>query len=100
LFDAGYVDTNVAERMRAEPTRGTPAVSVAVDGSMRDLLIEHPKDLSKRIHFFGATSDADFLSGMAVCDSVVFPYLEVGQSSSGPISQALELGCWAVITRT
>jgi glycosyltransferase involved in cell wall biosynthesis len=100
LFDAGYVDTSVAERMRAEPARGTPTVSVAVDGSMRDLLTEHPKDLSERIHFLGATSDADFLAGMAVCDTVVFPYLEVGQSSSGPISQALELGCRVIASRT
>jgi hypothetical protein len=67
---------------------------------MRDLLIEHPKDLSERIHFLGAQSDADFLSGMAICDAVVFPYLEVGQSSSGPISQALELGCRVIASRT
>jgi glycosyltransferase involved in cell wall biosynthesis len=100
LFDAGYVDTNIAERMRADPTRGAPTVSVAVNGSMRDLLIGHPKDLSRRIHFLGATSDEDFLSGMAICDSVVFPYLEVGQSSSGPISQALELGCRVIASRT
>jgi hypothetical protein len=30
----------------------------------------------------------------------VFPYLEVGQSSSGPISQALELGCRVIASRT
>ena len=37
---------------------------------------------------------------MAICDAVVFPYLEVGQSSSGPISQALELGCRVIASRT
>ena len=37
---------------------------------------------------------------MAICDAVVFPYLEVGQSSSGPISQALELGCRIIASRT
>lgn len=100
LFEAGFVDTNVAERIRAAPTPGTPTVSVAVDGSMRDLLIYHPKDLSGRIHFLGATSDADFVTGMAISDAVVFPYLEVGQSSSGPISQALELGCRVIASRT
>lgn len=100
LFDAGYVDTNVAERIRADPAPGTPTISVAVDGSMRDLLIQHPKDLSHRIHFLGATSDDDFLIGMAICDAVIFPYLEVGQSSSGPISQALELGCRVIASRT
>jgi glycosyltransferase involved in cell wall biosynthesis len=100
LFDAGYVDTNIAERMRTGAARSAPTVSVAVDSSMRDLLIGHPKDLSPRMHFLGATSDAEFLSGMAVCDTVVFPYLEVGQSSSGPISQALELGCRVIASRT
>ncbi len=100
LFDAGYIDTSIAERMRAFPGGGTPAVSVGVDGSMRDLLIEHPRDLSQRIHFLGATSDDDFLAGMAICDAVVFPYLEVGQSSSGPISQSLELGCRIIASRT
>ena len=88
------------ESAGVNPAHGAPAVSVSVDGSMRDLLIGHPKDLSQRIHFLGATSDADFLSGMALCDTVVFPYLEVGQSSSGPISQALELGCRVVASRT
>ncbi len=48
----------------------------------------------------GALAEEDFLSGMAVCDAVVFPYLEVGQSSSGPISQALELGCRIIASRT
>lgn len=100
LFEAGYVDTSVAERIRVEAGASTPAVSVAFDGSMRDLLIEHPKDLSDRIHFLGPQSDADFLAGMAICDAVVFPYLEVGQSSSGPISQALELGCRIIASRT
>lgn len=100
LFDAGYIDTSVAERTKANLGASAPLVSVAVDGSMRDLLIEHPKDLSSRIHFLGAQSDEDFLSGMAICDAVVFPYLEVGQSSSGPISQSLELGCRVIASRT
>jgi glycosyltransferase involved in cell wall biosynthesis len=100
LFEAGYIDTSVAERTRANPGTTAPMVSVAVDGSMRDLLIEHPKDLSTRMHFLGAQSDADFLAGMAICDAVVFPYLEVGQSSSGPISLSLELGCRVIASRT
>ncbi len=100
LFDAGYIDTNIAERTRGCPGSGAPAVSVAVDSAMRDLLVDHPKDLSRRVHFLGATSDEDFLAGMAICDTVVFPYLEVGQSSSGPISQALELGCRIIASRT
>jgi glycosyltransferase involved in cell wall biosynthesis len=57
-------------------------------------------DLSGRIHFMGALDDADFQAGMSICDAVVFPYLEVGQSSSGPISLALELGCRIIASRT
>jgi glycosyltransferase involved in cell wall biosynthesis len=98
LFEAGYVGTTLAEVGR--PQLGSPAVALALDNTMRDLLIRHPKDLSQRIHFLGATGDADFLAGMALCDAVVFPYLEVGQSSSGPISQALELGCRVIASRT
>jgi hypothetical protein len=100
LFDAGYVDTSIAERVWTKPGAGVPAVSITVEGAARDLLIDHPKDLSERIHFLGATRDADFLAGMAICDAVVFPYLEVGQSSSGPISQALELGSRVIASRT
>ncbi len=61
---------------------------------------QDPRDLSERIHFMGAPEDDDFLTGMAICDAVVFPYLEVGQSASGPISQALELGRRIIASRT
>jgi hypothetical protein len=100
LFEAGYIDTNIAERVSMRPGAGAPAVSIAVEGATCDLLIGHPKDLSERLHFLGAMPDDEFLSGMAICDSVVFPYLEVGQSASGPISQALELGCRVIASRT
>lgn len=62
--------------------------------------LAHADDLSDRIHFMGALEDADFLAGMAICDAVVLPYLEVSQSSSGPISLALELGCRVIASRT
>jgi glycosyltransferase involved in cell wall biosynthesis len=57
-------------------------------------------DLSARLHFMGTPEDSDFLAGMAICDAVVFPYMEVGQSASGPISQALELGRRIIASRT
>lgn len=59
-----------------------------------------PRDLSSRVHFMGAPDDTDFLAGMAICDVVVLPYLEVGQSSSGPISLAVELGSRIIASRT
>lgn len=61
---------------------------------------KHPRDLSGRVHFLGVRDNADFLAGMAICDVVVLPYLEVGQSASGPISLALELGCRIIASRT
>ena len=101
LFDHAYMDTTLYDRMSAvgAQSKAMPLV-VAPDQGLRELLGAHPRDLSARIHFMGALAEPDFLSGMAVCDAVVFPYLEVGQSSSGPISQALELGCRIIASRT
>ena len=64
------------------------------------LLEQHPQDLHARVHFMGVLADADFAAAMAVCDTVVLPYLEVGQSSSGPISVALDMGCRIIASRT
>ena len=100
LFDNAYVDTTLYDKLGALAADGAPRLVVEADEGLRELLGRHPKDVSDRIHFMGALAEPDFLSGMAICDSVVFPYLEVGQSSSGPISQALELGCRIVASRT
>ena len=59
-----------------------------------------PRICRSEFIFSAPPATPNFLSGMAVCDTVVFPYLEVGQSSSGPISQALELGCRVIASRT
>ena len=101
LFDRAFMDTTLYDRMTAIGARNdvSPLV-VAADQGLRELLGAHPRDLSARIHFMGALAEPDFLGGMAICDAVVFPYLEVGQSSSGPISQALELGCRIIASRT
>jgi glycosyltransferase involved in cell wall biosynthesis len=100
LFDQAYVDTTLYEEMGGEAARGAPQFHVESDEGLRELLGTHPRDLSGRIHFMGALAEAEFLGGMAICDAVVLPYLEVGQSSSGPISQALELGCRIIASRT
>ena len=100
LFDQAYMDTSLYDRLSALAVQGGPPLVVGADQGLRELLGRHPRDLSSRIHFMGALAEAEFLGGMAICDAVVFPYLEVGQSSSGPISQALELGCRIVASRT
>jgi glycosyltransferase involved in cell wall biosynthesis len=100
LLDAAYVDTNLFDRLRAGPGGNPPTVSVSLDASLAHVLSRHPRDLSGRMHFMGALDDDDFLAGMAICDAVIMPYLEVGQSASGPISQSLELGCRVIASRT
>jgi glycosyltransferase involved in cell wall biosynthesis len=100
LFNNAYVETTLYDRISTPNADSAPALVLSADQGLGELLGTHPRDLSARIHFMGALGDAAFLTGMALCDAVVFPYLEVGQSSSGPISQALELGCRIVASRT
>jgi glycosyltransferase involved in cell wall biosynthesis len=80
---------------------GAPAISVSleVDASTRDLLTRHPDDMSKRVHFMGVLNDEGFMNAMSLCDVVVLPYMEVGQSSSGPISIATDMGCRVIASR-
>jgi hypothetical protein len=75
-------------------------LTVTADLGVAELLGPHPRDVSARVHFMGVPDDDAFLSGMVGCDVVVLPYMEVGQSSSGPISQAVELGCRVIASRT
>ncbi|WP_439669974.1 Glycosyltransferase [Cupriavidus necator] len=63
-------------------------------------LAKHPSDLSSRVHFVGALKDEDFPKAMEVCDVALLPYMEVGQSSSGPMSIAIEMGKPIVASRT
>jgi glycosyltransferase involved in cell wall biosynthesis len=56
-----------------------------------DTLIAAAEQHSGRVHFLGALDDDDFMKVLAACDAVVLPYAEVGQTSSGPASMALDL---------
>ncbi len=94
LLDEAYVRKSVLGE------NSKHAVSVSIDSTTARLLYEHPLDISNRVHFMGAQTDEDFARAMAVCDYAVFPYLEVGQSSSGPISIALEMGVRVIAART
>src|SRR4051794_29632235 len=100
LFENGFVDATLSDQLGDFAGQGAPQLVVEADRGLPELFGRHPKDLSDRIHFMGAQAESDFLSGMTICDAVVFPYLEVGQSASGPISQALELGCRVIASRT
>ena len=97
LLEDARVDATLYDHMHGMPT---VSLNLDIERHLVDLFGKHPRDLSSRIHFMGAQDDADFLSGMVICDVVVLPYLEVGQSASGPISQAIELGCRVIASRT
>jgi glycosyltransferase involved in cell wall biosynthesis len=100
LFEDAHIDTSVYRQLARDAGAAAPQLTLKREVSMEELIGPHPRDLSARIHFMGVLNTADFLTGMAICDAVVLPYLEVGQSSSGPISQALELGCRVIASRT
>jgi glycosyltransferase involved in cell wall biosynthesis len=44
-----------------------------------------------KIIFCGKTTDEEFPRAMNACDFIVLPYLEIGQTSSGPLAIALAL---------
>jgi glycosyltransferase involved in cell wall biosynthesis len=100
LFDEAHIGSSLYRQLGREAQTPAAGLALRADVSLGELLGPHPRDLSGRIHFMGAPTGGDFLAGMAICDAVVLPYLEVGQSSSGPISQALELGCRIIASRT
>ena len=73
LFEHGFVDTTLYDELGELAAQGAPRLVVEADRGLPELLGRHPKDLSDRIHFMGAQAEPEFLSGMAVCDAVVFP---------------------------
>lgn len=95
LLTEGRIGQSVIDTLREGGS-----TSLALDASAAQLLARHPQDLHDRLHFMGVLDDAQFMTAMALCDTVVLPYLEVGQSSSGPIAMALEMGCRVIASRT
>ena len=96
LLDEAHIGQTILDTIN---TKNTP-LSLNFDAVSKDLLTRHPEDLHHRIHFLGVHNDEGFMRAMALCDMVVLPYLEVGQSSSGPIAMALEMGCRVLASRT
>ncbi|HEX3991349.1 MAG TPA: hypothetical protein VHX39_09280 [Acetobacteraceae bacterium] len=96
LLDEAHIGQSILDTMNV---KGTP-LSLNLDAASKDLLSRHPDDLYRRVHFLGVHNDEAFMRAMVLCDMVVLPYLEVGQSSSGPIAMALEMGCRVLASRT
>ncbi len=56
--------------------------------------------LINRVHFTGSVNNQRFSELMSACDAVLLPYEEIGQTSSGPASLALDLQRPIYCTRT
>ncbi|MDQ1184628.1 hypothetical protein [Agrobacterium larrymoorei] len=93
LLDTGHINSHFD--LLQMPQTKVANFSVA-DKSFFEL---RSNNLASRLHFMGPQTDAGFAQAMAVCDCVVLPYLEVGQSSSGPISIAVDMGAPIVAAR-
>lgn len=57
------------------------------------------KKFSDRVHFMGNVPDDELLFGMMACDAVLFPYINSEQTASGPISLAIELDRYIIVSR-
>ncbi len=58
------------------------------------------EEIAERIEFQESLDDDRFLDAIQSVDIVLCPYLEVGQSASGPAKMAIELGKPLICTRT
>ena len=101
LLDIAAVDTSifdVVDPQKAQTNVGVH-VSLPLPEPRTHDLIAHPASLARRIHFLGPQTDEDFARGMSLCESVVIPYIEVAQTSSGVLSLALDMGARIVAAR-
>ena len=104
-----YLD-GVLKSLHAGEKAFSPTVSDSINGvqlnlnSIEELKqvinLESQEDLSQRVFFMGSLTDDMFPKAMAVCDIVLLPYVEVGQSASGPMSMAVDMGSNIIASRT
>jgi glycosyltransferase involved in cell wall biosynthesis len=59
---------------------------------MKREAVDELKSITDRVHFMGSPEEYEFACAIAACDVCLFPYREVGQSASGPMCYAIELG--------
>jgi glycosyltransferase involved in cell wall biosynthesis len=95
LLAEGRIGKSVADILAAMPKN-----EFQVAGGAANLLAAPPHDLTRRIHFMGALPDSEFARALAICDVVAMPYREVGQTSSGALAMAIDLGCRVIASRT
>lgn len=98
LLEEAHIGQTVLDAVMTRTALANVPLTLGAEAG--DLLVAHPGDLCQRVHFMGVQDDDGFMRAMALCDAVVLPYQEVGQSSSGPIALALEMGCRVLASRT
>ena len=101
LLDVAAVDMSIADIVAPHKEAGRATLQLNIDlpqGREREA-IAHPNSLARRVHFLGAQTDEDFARAASLCDTVVMPYIEVGQSASGAISIALNMGARVIAAR-
>lgn len=99
LISGTYANTNLLDYLDEAP-KGSANITLSLDAASEPLLRRHPRDISDRVHFMGSQTDEGFAKSMAICDVVVLPYLETGQSGSGVLSIAVEMGCRVIASRS
>lgn len=86
------------------PAKPIPGKKQKKPGDAPPLMLEWSNlsnDLLTRFHFLGGFyQHEDFIKAIAACDLVVFPYNEVGQSASGVLGLALDLGANIICSQT
>jgi len=87
-----YLSEIMREMTGFSDTAAAEDLSVGLERIAIEQMRKNRSDISHRVHFMGSLDEEQFAHGMGLCDTVVLPYLEVGQTSSGPISFAVELG--------
>lgn len=106
LLDIAAVDSSIFDAGNPTFDAGRPKaanvdvhVSLPLPEPRSHDLIAHPDSLARRVHFLGPQTDEDFARGMCLCESVILPYVEVAQTSSGVLSLALDMGARIIAAR-
>ncbi|MDR1829018.1 MAG: hypothetical protein LBR29_11865 [Methylobacteriaceae bacterium] len=73
------------------PAKPESSARAAKGAAKTDAALPEEEPLKKRVFFMGSPDDYEFAEAIAAMDACVFPYLETGQSASGPVCQAVEL---------
>ena len=77
----------------ADATTGTSSMTSEIQ---EKLLEKDYKSIRNRVHFVPTPSDLEIAAAIYSSDAVILPYLETGQSGSGPLSESCLLGAQVI----